>query len=131
MVMNAYGEISPPIFTFDANGSLEIFQSVDDLDGFIEPLFVEELYSAFDSKARPVEIAIDTKGNRIELGTSRADLGGLKESVARVPWILAEDLPGGDVSVAEYVDGLISAYDRAVERDSHRKRPWYCFNRGE
>jgi hypothetical protein len=39
----------------------------------------------------------------------------------RVPWLLASDFPTEESSVRGYVNALLTAYNRAVERDAQRR----------
>ena len=37
---------------------MEVYESIEDLEAQVEPLLVEEVHSAFDHEARPVQITI-------------------------------------------------------------------------
>jgi hypothetical protein len=110
-----------PIFTFESNGAMEIYESRDDLEGHVEPLFVEELRSAFDCQARPVKVSMIDGASLIALASPSPDLQGLKTAAAAVPWLLASDFPTEESSVRGYVNALLTAYNRAVERDAQRR----------
>lgn len=110
-----------PIFTFESRGAMEVYESLEDLEAQVEPLLVEEVHSAFDHQARPVQIALVDEASRIVLGSLEPDLDGLKRAVAEVSWILPLDLPADEVSPAAYVHGLLRAYALAVERDAKRQ----------
>ena len=99
---------------------MELYESLDELEEHVEPLLVEEVVSAFDREARPIEIALAEGRPLISLRSDGPDLPGLKAAVSDVPWLLASDLRADEESVPAYVNSLLNAYALAVERVTRR-----------